>query len=245
VKHQVFISYPDPNVVLVENLAGQLKDFGIAAWVFSINKTLAEGSWGEIEAKIHESEVFLFVASQFSKDAKGQHRELSVALEKIRTVKPNMRACPIVIDDVDFRSLPDGLAPINGERLSGFTVKSTAFAIAKTFFPDVLEMYRSQEWKCPRPGQWLEVCRIDSWIEEYFDLGDLMYFRRLSPLGLFECYSPRLDGLFWFAPQNLKMSDIVDEGGSLERENVPRRYHYDMSFEAERLGFEELEKKRL
>jgi hypothetical protein len=68
-----------------------------------------------------------------------------------------------------------------------------------------------------------------------------MYFRSLSPLGLFECYSPRLGEFFWFAPQNLRLSDIVDEGGSFERANVPRRYRCDTSIEAERVGFEELE----
>jgi TIR domain len=242
VKHQVFVSYPAPNEDIVENLAGRLRELGVAAWVYSIDKTLAEDSWAEIEAKIDESEVFLFVASKFSKDAKGQHRELSLALSKIRTVKANVRAFPVVLDDVGFRNLPDELAAINGARLDAFNVKSTAFAIAKTFFPELLATHKIQEWRSPRPGQWLEVCQIDPWIEEYFDLGDRVYFRRLSPLGLFECYSPRLSGLFWFAPQNLMISDVVDEGASLEREKVPRRYRYDTSIECERIGLEELDK---
>ena len=38
------------------------------------------------------------------------------------------------------------------------------------------------------------------------------------------------------------MSDVVDEGGSLEREKVPRRYRYDTSIECERIGLRELEK---
>ena len=241
-KHEVFISYPSPNEDIVENLVGRLEDLGVTVWVYSLDGTLAEDSWAEIELKIEESEVFLFVASRFSKDAQGQHRELSLALAKIRKVKTNLRAFPVVLDDVGFRSLPDELAAINGVRLDAYSVKSTAFAIAKTFFPELVAVRKIQEWTYPRPGQWLEVCQIDPWIEEYFDLGDRVYFRRLSPLGLFECYSPKLQGLFWFASKNLQMSDVIDEGGLLERQKVPRRYRYDTSIECERIGLEQLER---
>ena len=242
-KHTVFISYPSANEDIVKNLAGRLREFGVAAWVYSQDKTLAEDSWAEIELKIKESEVFLFVASRFSKDAQGQHRELSLALAKIRSAKTDFRAFPVVLDDVSFRSLPGELAAINGVRLlDAHNVKSEAFDIAKTFFPELVAAQKIQDWKYPRPGQRLEVCQMDRWIEEYFDLGDRVYFRRLSPLGLFECYSPKLGGLFWFACQNLRMSDVVDEGGSLEREKVPRRYRYDTSIECERIGLRELEK---
>jgi hypothetical protein len=243
VKHQVFISYPSLNEDIVKNLASRLKEFGVAAWVYSIDKTLAKDLWTEIEAKIQESEVFIFVASKFSKDAQGQHRELSLALAKIRNAKSDFRAFPVVLDDVSFRSLPDELGATNGvQLLDAHNVKSEAFYIAKTFFPDIVAAQKIQGWNYPRPGQWLEVCQIDRWIEEYFDLGDRVYFRRLSPLGLFECYSPKLGELFWFASHNLRISDTVDEDGSLGREKVPRRYRYDTSIECERIGLQQLEK---
>lgn len=72
--HQIFISYPAPNEEIVENLAGRLRELGVAPWVYSIDRTLAEDLWAEIEAKVQGSELFLFVASRFSKDAQGQHR---------------------------------------------------------------------------------------------------------------------------------------------------------------------------
>lgn len=241
--HQIFISHPSQNQDIVENLAGRLRELGVAPWVYSLDKTLAEDSWAEIGSKIQESEVCLFVASQFSKNAQGQHRELSLTLAKIRNAKTNFRAFPVVLDDVGFRSLPDELATINGVRLDAHNVKSTAFAIAQTFFPELLAAGEGQDWRYPRPGQWLEVCRMDPWIEEYFDLWDRVYFRRLSPLGLFECYSPKLGELFWFAPQNLRLSDVVDESGSLEREKVPRRYRYATAIECERIGLEELDRR--
>ena len=84
------------------------------------------------------------------------------------------------------------------------------------------------------------MCNIDPWIEENFDLGDRVYFRRISPLGLFECYSPKLAGLFWFAPDNLRATDIVDEEGTLERQDVPWRYRYSASYHFERLGIDEM-----
>lgn len=69
-----------------------------------------------------------------------------------------------------------------------------------------------------------------------------MYFRRLSPLGLFECYSPKRGQLFWFAPQDLRIADVVDEDGSLEQAEVPWRYRYSTSFDMERLGLQQMEK---
>lgn len=242
-KHQVFISYPSPNEDIVKNLASRLKEFGVSAWVYSIDKTLAKDLWTEIEAKIQESEVFIFVASKFSKNAEGQHRELSLALGKIRNAKSDFQAFPVVLDDVSFQSLPGELAATNGiQLLDAYNVKSEAFYIAKMFFPEVVAAQKIQDWNYPKPGQWLEVYQIDRWIEEYFDPGDRVYFRRLSPLGLFECYSPKLGRLFWFAPHNLRRSDVVDADGLLEREKIPRRYRYDTSIECERIGLQQLEK---
>ena len=96
-KHQVFISYPSPNEDIVKNFASCLKEFGVTAWVYSTDKTLAEDLWVEIEAKILESEVFLFMASRFSQDAQGQHRELSSAVAKIRKTKREIEGLGLLI----------------------------------------------------------------------------------------------------------------------------------------------------
>ncbi len=123
-----------------------------------------------------------------------------------------------------------------------YTVKSVAMNFARSLFPELFEAEQEREWKCPRPGQWLEVSMIDAYIEEYFQLGDPVYFRRLSPLGLFECYAARINALFWFAPQNLRMTDTVDAEGARARGGVPRRFRYETSYECERLGYEQMEK---
>lgn len=243
VKHHAFICYPVQNQDIVENLAGRLRDIGVQAWVYSIDRTLAEEVWKEIEEKIRLCELFIFVASKYSVDAQGQHRELQLALDRFKKDNVSLRMIPILIDNINFRGLPDELGRKNGLTLDAYTVNSTANEITKTFFPDLLNTEQNRDWKCPKPGQWLEVCNIDQWTEKHFDIGDRVYFRRISPLGLFECYSPKLAGLFWFAPHNLRATDIVDEGGMLERDRVPKSYRYSASYDFERIGIEEMRKR--
>jgi hypothetical protein len=222
--HEIFISYPSGNQHIAENLAGRLTEYGLKAWVYSLDRTLSDHTWSEIETRIAASELFIFLASQFSRDASGQHQELALAFNKIQATKDAQSpfaVVPVVLDGVHFKSLPDELRSINGTTLDAFTVKSTSHYIVQTFFPERLTKDAERGWRYPKPGQWLELCRIDSCTETYFDLHDLAYFRRISPLGLFECYCPKIGGLFWFAPQNLTGANIVDEDFSFERQKVP------------------------
>ena len=228
---------------MVENLAGRLRESGVESWVYSVDKTLGNDSWAEIIERIHTSRIFIFVASEHSINATGQHRELEIALDRVRQENTPPQFLPIVIDQVRFESLPEALRCINGLRLDTYTIKSTAQEIARRFFPELSTAEKSRDWKYPRPGQWLEVCNLDPWIEEKFDIGDQVYFRRISPLGLFECFSPKLKGLFWFASHNLRISDTLDEDGKLERQIVPRSFRYDASYDFERIGIEEMRKK--
>ena len=239
-KHHVFISYPVQNQEIVENLAGRLREIGVEAWVYSLDRTLAEDVWRQIEGKIQHCKLFIFVASKYSFDSHGQHQELQLVVNRLRSINGPLQMMPIVIDRIKFSSLPEELRHINGLSLDAYNVNSTAQAIAKTFFPDLFETNNERDWWFPRPGQWLEVCNVDQWTEEYCDLGDLVYFRRLSPLGLFECYAPKLNGLFWFAPKNLRATDIVDEDGTREREQVPRPYRYGTSYDCEEIGIKEM-----
>ena len=74
------------------------------------------------------------------------------------------------------------------------------------------------------------------WI--YCAIGDKLYFRRISPMGLFECYFPKINGLFWISPKNVKRTEIIDEDGLLERENVPLKYRFMTLVDCERKGYE-------
>lgn len=241
---QAFICHPDQRKDIVENLAGRLREYDIEAWVYSLHRTLGKDTWGEIEEKIRACRLLVFVVSGcYTLQAEGQRRELQIAVDRLKDTHVGLRMFPVLTDTARFRDLPEELGRINGIHLDASNVKSTAQEIAETFFPELVATAKSNDWKSPRPGQWLEVCQIDRWIEEHFDLGDRVYFRRLSPLGLFECYSPKLADLFWFAPDNLQATDIVDEDGNLERQDVPWRYRYHASYEFEMVGMDEKRKR--
>ena len=230
---RVFLSYPTANQDLVENFADRLLQYGVKAWVYSIDKTLSHGTWPEIEARIDEADLFVFVASEDSLDAEGQHRELQRAIERIgRNGERAFKLLPIVIGDLSFGGLPAVLQRVNGLRLDVHTVASTAHELARTFFPNLLGDARARAWHCPKPGQWLEVHHVAPGIEQYLERKDLLYFRRLSPMGLFECYSPKLNDLFWIMPENVRACDMSPG----KYPNVPREFSYATSFEDEMRG---------
>ena len=60
-------------------------------------------------------------------------------------------------------------------------------------------------------------------IEEFFELGDVLYFKSISPMGLFECYAPKIEGLFWIAPEYVKPAIVTDAIKETER-NMPTIY---------------------
>ena len=232
--HHIFLSYATLDEDLIENFADHLRRNGVKAWVYSIDKTLSIEIWSEIERRIDEAELFAFAASVYTRGAKGQHRELERVIQKIQqcSAGSQLRLLPIVIRGLSFNELPTALRRINGIRLDAYNVKSAAFNVAKTFFPDLFDDAIEKPWKVPRPGQWLEVCNIGPGIENYLSLNSLLYFRRISPLGLFECYSPQLDELFWILPENVRACRISQS----EYPDVPKRFRYETSLEHEIRG---------
>ena len=237
-RHQIFLSYATPDQDLVENFADRLLQYGVKVWVYSIDKTLSGGTWGEIETRIDEAEVFAFAASVDSCDADGQRREFELAIEKVRRRGKELRLLPIVLRDFPFSELPTALQRVNGFRLDAYNVESMAQQVARAFFPDLFDNERDKPWKCPKPGQWLEVHLIDPGIEGYLTLKDLLYFRRLSPLGLFECYSPKLGDLFWVLPENVLVCGLSQDA----LPTVPEEFHYMTSIRYEMRG-RDLERK--
>ncbi len=221
--HSIFVSYPDPENDIVGSLRECLSDLGIRAWVYSHDKTIAKDAWDEINEKIMSCQMIVYVVSKLSITAKGQHRELNMAIELMAKTRPDLLTVPVLVgDNISFSDIPDAIRNINGLYLDSFSKKTTALEIAKLLSPNIAG--ENWEWQYPLPRQWLEVCNLDQWTEEFFDLGEHVYFRRLSPMGLFECYSPKLKGLFWFYSKNLRSAPFVDEDGAYEREKVPYEY---------------------
>jgi TIR domain len=220
--HSIFISYPDHQREIVDSLRDCLSDLGIRAWVYSHDRTIARDAWDEIKEKIESCKMVIYVVSKESVGAEGQRRELDMAIDLLSRTRPDLLTVPVLVGDMNFSTIPKSISHVNGLYLDAFSKKSTALELAKLLSPDIAG--ENWAWRYPHPSQWLEVCNLDQWTEEFFDLGDYVYFRRLSPMGFFECYSPKLDGLFWFYSKNLRPAPIVDEDGAYERENVPREF---------------------
>jgi hypothetical protein len=220
--HNIFISYPDPEKDIVGSLREALSDFKVNAWVYSHDKTISKDSWEEINEKIQISKMVVFIVSEHSIKAAGQQRELETAIELINSTRPDLEIVPVIVGEINFSDIPEPIKHINGLFLDAGNKRSVALEIAKLLSPDILK--EDWGWRYPHPCQWLEVCNLDQWTEEYFDLGDLVYFRRLSPMGLFECYSPKTNELFWFYSDNLRPATFIDEDGSYEREHVPEEF---------------------
>lgn len=220
--HQIFISYPNPDQEIIGNLRERLDGYGIKAWMYSYDKTISKDIWEEINEKIMSCRMVVFIISKHSTRAQGQNRELEIAIELISSTHPDLSIIPVIIGDINFSEVPDAISHINGIHLDTYNIKTVTLEISKILKPDILQT--EWEWKYPTPCQWLEVSNLDQWTEEYFDIGDYVYFRRLSPMGLFECYAPKLNGLFWFYSKNLRPAPFVDEDRSYEREHVPEKY---------------------
>jgi hypothetical protein len=229
-----FISYNDDVVDLAANLRERLSHYQVSAWLFNRDKTLGENAWREIEDQIQKSHVILFLISDRTNKSEGQIKEFDIALRFDKTV------FPVIIEPVTFSSITEllnQLKQINGIDLDCRNVQSRALEIVQTFFPELDPSEKSSEWKYPKPSDWLEVCNLDIYTEEYFKLRDEVYFRRISPMGLFECYAPQIKELFWFWPPNLKPASFVDEERIIERERVPGKYRISFMLEIERLGW--------
>lgn len=236
-KYNTFISYAGADTDIVENLRDHLGRCGVTAWVYSLDRTLAADAWAEIEARITESDLVIFVVSENTPHAEGQRRELKLALEKVVPVAGIEKIMPIVITGTDFSALPEELRNKNGLFLDGHTVKSVAWKVTNRAFPSLVETASVKPWKYPIPGEWLEVTDLDGIVEQYFDIGDKLYFRSLSPMGLLECYSPRIEGLFWIAPENVKASSDIEADKELEG-HVPRIFRVTGMIEILQRGWE-------
>ncbi|OGT60907.1 MAG: hypothetical protein A3E85_03090 [Gammaproteobacteria bacterium RIFCSPHIGHO2_12_FULL_45_12] len=223
--YNLFISYPDTSRDIVENLRDQFKKFGINAWVYSIDQTLNLNPWKEIEEKISASDLVVFIVSERTPAATGQHQELELATQKIGTISNTDKIMPIFIVGASPSSAPELLKHKNGPFLHSGNVKSVALKITKRVFPSLLKTEDERPWKYPIPGEWLKVTNLDDNISEDFDLGDKLYFRRVSPMGLFECYAPKIEGAFWILPENVRLSYDTDEDKALESQ-MPSEFKY-------------------
>lgn len=243
-KHNIFISYPDSHKDLAGNLRDRFNnDYGINTWVYPYDLTLGADLWIEIENKIDESELILYIITNGTKKSSGQKKELALFLDKLISSPKKSKCIPIFTDGVNVKKdCPEKLKHINGTFINGQNIKSKIDKIAQSTFPDLVKSKIKKPWKIPNPGSWLEISETDEMIDEYFEVGDLLYFRAISPMGLFECYSPKHKDLFWILPENVTI--CADETiGRSQQESVPVEYSIMGMIEIQRLGWEAWRKK--
>tara|TARA_R110002110_G_C13469307_1_gene719834 strand:- start:1330 stop:2073 length:744 start_codon:yes stop_codon:yes gene_type:complete len=236
-KYNIFISYAVSEQDIVENFRDRFNKLGVNAWVYSRDRTLAENIWAEIEGKIKESDLVLFVVSKGTLNSKGQREELDLALTKVKSCSSSEMLMPIFIEDTSPYDCPDILKHKNGAFLNAHNVKAVAQEITQRMFPSLLSNNDILSWKFPVPGEWLEVSSLDNLLEAYFDTGDVLYFRALSPMGLFECYSPKTKRLFWISPRHVKPYRDRENEADLEKK-IPPEYTAHGMIEILRLGWE-------
>ena len=204
---KVFISYPAHKQDLAENIREQFTEFGVSTWVYSYDRTAGADAWVEIEEQLTESSLVLFMVGPMTHEAPGQSRELDLALSAIHEHPGDLVIVPLVVDGLSFSDVPEALRRVNGFALEPHTTKTLAWKVTTQFFPELAGDYHESPWNYPRPGDWLQICQMDEQLEQYFKLGEHVYFRRLSPMGFFECYCPKIAEVFWFWPPNLKRAD--------------------------------------
>lgn len=240
-KHEIFISYAGPDIEIVKNLRDRFAQYGVKAWVYSEDSTLAEKTWPEITQKLNESSLIVFIVSKNTATSQGQSTELDLAVKKIGSALNSHKIMPIFISGTDTSIAPHQLRIINGDFIDGDNVKSIALKITKQIFPFLLDSEGQKPWKYPIPGEWLEVAKVNAQLERDFELGDKLYFRAISPIGLFECYSLKIQGLYWISPDNVKHSHDVEVNKELESQ-IPYEFTIMGMIDIVRLGWENWQK---
>lgn len=238
--NRAFLGYSDRDLQIASAIRTQLGQLGVHTWMYEYDKLLGDDVWEDIERNLRSSRVVLFLITDNTKAAKGQHREFQLfALAK--KTHPDLVQLPLFVtcDESRIPLTCEELQKTNGIKVFPGQYASTAWQIAKAHFPGCLES-RNVPWLFPRPGQWLRVTELPpDWDRIGVHLNDHVYFRRISPAGLFECYIPRTQETGWFVPSDLAFSD--SDPAELPVRQVPLRYQLRTLFRAEDLGMRELE----
>lgn len=241
---RVFISFAGPDQDIVENLRGRLVDLGVEAWVYTVDRVLAKAMWEDIEAQLAAADFFVFAISGAFQQSEGQQRELQQVVARMEAAGGQQRILPIVLGDTPYSALPAELRWVNGLQMDAGNVRAAAQQIVERFFPELLGEQNRRPWNVPRPGAWLRVARLADRIEEHLAVNDSLCFYRVSPMGLFECYSPRLDSLFWILPDLVVDARLTQEEIQRLDELVPFQYSVRGRIEIEGFGWRQWHESR-
>jgi len=119
-KTSVFLSYSRKDTEFAKVLRKQLSARGINVFR-DIDDTVVGEEWRQrLEQLIVKADIFAFVLSNYSADSEECRRELQLAMSL------NKRICPVVIDQVNWQAMPDGLAKIHSVYFDRETIQIDA-----------------------------------------------------------------------------------------------------------------------
>ena len=179
---------------------------------------LARETWLDIEKGILDSSHIVYLINMATPVNEGQFKELALSKKWNKSIIPGW------VGETPRNTIPE-LQAVNGERLGqGYSVRRFAWILSTQLCPRKLT-----PWLCPKPGDFLRVIKLNGLENNNIQIDDLMYFRQLSPMGLFECFHFEGNGLFWISPDNVEFA-----GYGFDGPEVPKKYRYDSIIEAQR-----------
>lgn len=80
--YSCFIAYGQPDVEFAKRLYGDLKSRGVSCWLYDLDKTPGQPTWGEIEQKLGEYEKMLVLCSIDALMRDGVKKEIDKQIDK-------------------------------------------------------------------------------------------------------------------------------------------------------------------
>jgi len=237
---EIFISYSELDKEVAENLHHQFNEYYVKTWVYCRDKTPGVDTWNEIEEELKSAKLILWLCSHNSKKSQGQLKELEILKKTDSNPKPAL--VPVILEGAVKEDLPEQIRNVNYEKLDGYRFSSFTLRIIRAFFPSKSEEYVSNQWLYPRPSDWLEIIELYGDMEQYFNLKDKIYFRKISPLGLLECYSPQINGLYWVPSRTVRIVNMSEEESEARESEIPQEYTILAMIDAEATGFQIIRK---
>ena len=236
----IFISYAEPDKEVAENLHSRFNEYYVKTWAYCRDKIPGVVTWNGIEEGLKSAKLILWLCSHNSKKSQGQLKELDIWNAANSKQKPTL--IPVLLEKTVKEDLPKVIRCLNYEKLEMYNFGSFALRITKKFFSGKAEKFVSNSWFYPRPSDWLEIIDFYGDMERHFELGDQVYFRKISPVGLFECYSPKLKELYWLPSDTVKIVNLSDEERDSKESEIRQEFSILAMIDAEATGFQIIRK---
>jgi len=145
----VFLSYSRKDISIANWLRNELKEKEFQVFQDLPDTLPGEEWWSRLKQLIRESDQVIFLMSENSNSSKVCAEEIRYALDLQK------RIFPVLIDNIDWRSVPEGLSKIqgiyltnSGERASSMAILTKAMGTDLNWFREHTRLYnRALRWK--------------------------------------------------------------------------------------------------